>query len=82
LRKQHGNHVIGQVHVDDAILGMRGLPVLFHDGSALDAMKGITFKGYSIPEFQQRAQKAKGGVEPLPEAMWWLLMTGRFPTEA
>lgn len=82
MRKQHGNHVIGQVHVDDAILGMRGLPVLFHDGSALDAMKGITFKGYSIPEFQQRAQKAKGGVEPLPEAMWWLLMTGRFPTEA
>jgi len=28
---------------------MRGLPVLFHDGSALDPMKGITFKGYSIP---------------------------------
>jgi hypothetical protein len=40
---------------------MRGLPVLFHDGSALDPMKGITFKGYSIPEFQKRAQKAKGG---------------------
>ena len=40
---------------------MRGLPVLFYDGSALDAMKGITFKGLSIPEFQKRAQKAKGG---------------------
>jgi len=28
---------------------MRGLPVLFYDGSALDPMKGITFKGLSIP---------------------------------
>jgi citrate synthase len=61
LRKDHGNKVIGQVHVDDAVLGMRGLPVLFYDGSALDAMKGITFKGLSIPEFQKKAQKAKNG---------------------
>ena len=47
-------------------MGMRGLPVLFYDGSALDAQKGITFKGLSIPEFQKKAQKAKGGFEPLP----------------
>jgi len=51
LRKEHGNSIIGQIHVDDAILGMRGLPVLFHDGSVLDPIKGITFKGYSIAEF-------------------------------
>ena len=62
LRKQHGNKEIGRIHVDDAVLGMRGLPVLFHDNSALDAQKGITFKGYSIPEFQKLSQKAKGGV--------------------
>ena len=58
--------MIAQIHVDDAVLGMRGLPVLFYDGSALDPMKGITFKGLSIPEFQKQAQKAKGGFEPLP----------------
>ena len=63
-------------------MGMRGLPVLFYDGSALDAQKGITFKGLSIPEFQKKAQKAKGGFEPLPESMFWLLMTGRLPTDA
>ncbi len=62
LRKQFGNREIAKVHVEDAIQGMRGLPVLFHDGSALDPMKGITFKGYSIPEFQKLSQKAKGGV--------------------
>lgn len=70
------------MRVDDAILSMRGLPVLFYDGSALDSVEGITFKGYSIPEFQKKAQKAVGGYEPLPEVMFWLLMTGRFPTDA
>jgi citrate synthase len=52
LRKHHGNKEIGRINVDDAVLGMRGLSVLFHDNSALDPQKGITFKGYSIPEFQ------------------------------
>ena len=60
---------------------MRGLRILFHDGSAFDEEKGITFKGYSICDFQRNAQKAKGGSEPLPEAMWWLLTTGRFPSD-
>jgi len=81
LRKQYGNREIGRIHVDDAVMGMRGLSVLFHDNSALDPVKGITFKGYSIPEFQKLSQKAKGGEEPLPEVMWWLLVTGRFPTD-
>lgn len=62
-------------------MGMRGLPVMFYDGSSLDAQTGITFRGHSIPEFCERAQKAKGGVEPLPEAMFFLLTTGRYPTQ-
>lgn len=62
LRKLHGEKVIGQVKVDDAVLGMRGLPVMFYDGSALDPISGITFRGHSIPEFCQRAQKAPNGV--------------------
>lgn len=40
---------------------MRGLPILFHDGSAFDEVNGITFKGYSISDFQKNAQKAKEG---------------------
>lgn len=55
---------------------------MFYDGSALDSMKGITFHGLSIPEFQKQAQKADGGHEPLPEAMFWLLMTGRMPSNS
>lgn len=61
---------------------MRGLPILFHDGSVYDDVHGITFKGYSIEDLQKNAQKAKNGTEPLPEAMWWLLVTGRFPSES
>lgn len=61
LRKTKGEKVIGEVKVDDAVLGMRGLPLMLYDGSALDPMAGITFRGHSIPEFCQKAQKAPGG---------------------
>jgi citrate synthase len=77
----HGERVIGKVKVDDAVLGMRGLPVMFYDGSSLDPISGITFRGHSIPEFCERSQKAPGGSEPLPEAMFFLLLTGRYPTD-
>jgi citrate synthase len=60
---------------------MRGLPVMFYDGSQLDPIDGITFRGHSIPEFCQLAQKAPKGEEPLPEAMFFLLLTGRYPTD-
>ncbi len=80
LRKLYGDKGIGQVKVDDAVLGMRGLPAMFYDGSRLDPIKGITFRGHSIPEFCEKSQKAPGGQEPLPEVMFFLLLTGRYPT--
>lgn len=54
---------------------------MLYDGSSLDPLKGITFRGHSIPEFCERSQKAPGGQEPLPEAMFFLLLTGRYPTQ-
>ena len=54
---------------------------MLYDGSALDPISGITFRGHSIPEFCSKAQKAAGGVEPLPEAMFYLLLTGRYPSD-
>jgi citrate synthase len=82
LRKLHGEKTIAQVKVDDAVMGMRGLPLMLYDGSSLDSMTGITFRGHTIPEFCQKAQKAPGGVEPLPEAMFYLLLTGKYPTDS
>jgi len=60
---------------------MRGLPALIWDGSVLDAEEGIRFRGKTIPEIQQELPKAPGGNEPLPEALFWLLVTGEVPTQ-
>lgn len=42
--------------------------------------KGIRFRGLSIPECQKKLPKAPGGQEPLPEGIYWLLLTGEVPT--
>ncbi|KAG8930980.1 citrate (Si)-synthase [Tulasnella sp. 418] len=62
------------------IVGMRGLPALLWDGSVLDAEEGIRFRGHTIPDIQKALPKAPGGSEPLPEGLFWLLVTGEIPT--
>lgn len=61
---------------------MRGIKGLVCETSVLDADEGIRFRGYSIPECQKLLPKAPGGTEPLPEGIFWLLITGEIPTEA
>ena len=60
--------------------GMRGITGLVTETSLLDPEEGIRFRGYSIPECQDKLPKAAGGKEPLPEGLFWLLMTGEMPT--
>ncbi|KAG9315107.1 citrate synthase-like protein [Chiua virens] len=81
VRVQHGKKAFGPVQVDQLYGGMRGLPALIWDGSVLDAEEGIRFRGKSIPECQELLPKAPGGSEPLPEALFWLLVTGEIPTQ-
>jgi citrate synthase len=50
--------------------------------SLLDPEEGIRFRGLTIKECQERLPKAKGGREPLPEALLWLLLTGEVPSQA
>ena len=47
----------------------------------LRAEEGIRFRGKSIPECQELLPKAPGGSEPLPEGLFWLLLTGEVPTQ-
>jgi hypothetical protein len=61
--------------------GMRGIRGLVTETSVLDPDEGIRFRGYSIPECQKLLPKAKGGNEPLPEGLFWLLCTGQIPTQ-
>jgi len=82
FRKEHGNTVVGEVTVDMMYGGMRGIKGLVCETSVLDPEEGIRFRGYSIPECQKLLPKAPGGQEPLPEGLFWLLVTGDVPTEA
>lgn len=43
--------------------------------------EGIRFRGKTIPEAQELLPKAPGGQEPLPEGLFWLLVTGEVPTQ-
>jgi len=81
LRKEYGNKVIGEVTLDQVYGGARGIKSLVWEGSVLDSEEGIRFRGKTIPECQELLPKAPGGNEPLPEGLFWLLLTGEVPTE-
>merc|ERR1712142_1202437 len=82
FRKEHGNTKVGEITVDMMYGGMRGMKGLVTETSVLDADEGIRFRGYSIPECQKLLPCAPGGEEPLPEGLFWLLLTGDIPTQA
>ncbi|KAH0550788.1 probable citrate synthase 2, mitochondrial [Cotesia glomerata] len=82
FRKQHGGTKVGEVTIDMMYGGMRGIKGLVWEPSVLDPEEGIRFRGKSIPECQKLLPKGPGGSEPLPEGLFWLLITGELPTEA
>jgi citrate synthase len=50
------------------------------EGSVLDANEGIRFHGRTIKDCQRDLPKGTSGTEMLPEAMFWLLLTGQVPS--
>ncbi|XP_059469501.1 probable citrate synthase 1, mitochondrial [Neocloeon triangulifer] len=82
FRKQYGATKVGEVNVDMMYGGMRGIKGLVTETSVLDPDEGIRFRGFSIPECQKLLPKAPGGSEPLPEGLFWLLVTGDVPSES
>jgi citrate synthase len=81
LLKENGNKVIGEVTLSQIYQGMRGITGLVTETSLLDAQDGIRFRGYSIPELQEKLPKAPGGREPLPEGLFYLMLIGELPNE-
>ena len=82
LLKEHGDKKIGEVTLSQAYQGMRGITGLVSETSLLDAQEGIRFRGYTIPELQQKLPKAVNGTEPLPEGLFHLMLLDELPTEA
>merc|ERR1719265_2545468 len=80
--KQHGSKVIGDVTVEMAMGGMRGIKGMVSETSLLDPMEGIRYRGLTLEECNEKLPKAPGGEAGLPEAAFWLLLTGEIPTEA
>lgn len=79
--KEHGNKKIGEVTLAQVYQGMRGITGLVTETSLLDAQEGIRFRGYTIPELQQKLPAAIKGGEPLPEGLFYLMLVGELPTE-
>lgn len=77
----HGSKPLGIVTVDSVYAGMRGVRGLLYETSLLDPEEGIRFRGYTIAECQRLLPKSKGEEQPLPEGLFWLLVTGEIPTE-
>ncbi|MBD3402118.1 citrate (Si)-synthase [candidate division GN15 bacterium] len=70
LVKGHGDHVISQVSVAQAIGGMRGVKGMVCDTSVVEPDKGLIIRGRSILDLKDR----------LPEEIFWLLLLGELPT--
>lgn len=81
LLKEHGEVSVGDVKLRQTFGGMRGVKSMIYETSALDAMEGIRFRGYTIPELRNKLPKYKGGKEPLPEGLFWLMLVDELPTE-
>lgn len=80
LIQEHGEMVLDKVTIAQAYQGMRGIPGLITETSLLDSNEGIRFRGYSIPELREKLPHAEGGKEPMPEGLFYLMLTGELPT--
>ncbi len=80
MLKEHGETVIDQVTLSQAYGGMRDIKSMIWETSLLDAQEGIRFRGFSIPELKEKLPTGRGK-EPLPEGLFWLMLTGEIPTD-
>lgn len=71
LMKEHGEHVISQVTIAQAIGGMRGVKGMVCDTSVVEPDSGLIIRGKPIMKIKDR----------LPEEIFWMLCTGEFPSE-
>ncbi|GET27799.1 hypothetical protein [Prolixibacter sp. SD074] len=59
------------------LTGMKGVTSLLTVTSKLDPESGIRFRGYSIPELQEKLPKLNPEGEPLPEGLFYFNVIGR-----
>ncbi len=82
FNKAHGNEKVDEVSVAQVFGGMRGIKSMYWETSELDPESGIRFRNMSIPEIREILPKYPGGNEPLPEGLFWYILSGDIPTSA
>jgi citrate synthase len=82
ILKEHGEKKLCDVSISQAYGGVRDVLCMIWETSLLDKFEGIRFRGFTIPELREKLPKAKGGEEPLPEGIFYLLLTGDLPSAA
>jgi citrate synthase len=83
LQLKKSEAVLGEYTVGMCVGGMRGIVGLVSETSLLDPMEGIRYRGYTLAECNKLLPKASPTSDVgLPEASFWLLLTGEIPTEA
>jgi len=81
LNKEYGDKKIQDVNLGQVMTGMKGVVSLLTCTSKLDPDEGIRFRGYSIPELREKLPKINPDGEPLPEGLFFLMLTGELPTK-
>ena len=80
ILSEHANKKVAEVSLSQVFGGARGIIMMFWETSLLDANEGIRFRGYSIPQLRKKLPTGNGD-EPLPEGLFWLMLTGSIPKE-
>ncbi len=81
LVKANATKVVDEVVVGQVFGGMRGVKSMIWETSNLDPIEGIKFRGYNIPALREKLPKAPGSQEPLPEGLFWLMLSGEIPSD-
>jgi citrate synthase len=80
LVKGSGDTVVGDVTIRQIYGGIRGVKALVTDISYVDPNEGIRFRGHTVPETLEKLPKPEGAEMPYVGGLYYLLMTGDFPT--
>jgi citrate synthase len=81
FKKEHGSKIVDKVTIDQLVGGARSIKCMLWETSLLDPLEGIRFRGFTIPELQEKLPSSIPNGEPTPEGLLWLLLTGEVPTK-
>ncbi|MFA5026031.1 MAG: citrate (Si)-synthase [Candidatus Shapirobacteria bacterium] len=82
LMNKSGDCHIANITINHLLGGIKNIDLLVSDISYADVEKGLCLRGYSIPEVLNRLPKPKGINMPYIGGLYYLLMTGNFPTKS